>query len=160
MEQLRGSKTAVYVGMMCDDWTHMVNRDWDLKQTYAATGESRAVISNRVSYFFDWHGPSMTIDTACSSSLVAVHQGVTALRNGECGIAIAAGANLIMSPGMFIAESNLHMLSPTGSSKMWDAAADGYARGEGIAAVVLKPLSAAIRDGDNIDCIVRETAGG
>lgn len=60
---------------------------------------------------------------------------------------------------MFIAESNLHMLSPTGSSKMWDAAADGYARGEGIAAVVMKPLSAAIRDGDNIDCIIRGTAG-
>jgi acyl transferase domain-containing protein len=61
--------------------------------------------------------------------------------------------------GMFIAESNLHMLSPTGSSKMWDAAADGYARGEGIAAVVLKPLSAALRDGDHIDCIIRGTAG-
>lgn len=145
--------------MMCDDWNQLVNRDWDLMQTYAATGQSRAIISNRVSYFFDWHGPSMTIDTACSSSLVAVHQAVTALRNSECPIAIAAGANLIIAPGMFIAESNLHMLSPTGSSKMWDAAADGYARGEGIASVVLKPLSAALRDGDNIECIIRETAG-
>ncbi|EKV18449.1 Equisetin synthetase, putative [Penicillium digitatum Pd1] len=158
IEALKGSKTAVYVGMMCDDWNQLVNRDWDLMQTYAATGQSRAIISNRVSYFFDWHGPSMTIDTACSSSLVAVHQAVTALRNSECPIAIAAGANLIIAPGMFIAESNLHMLSPTGSSKMWDAAADGYARGEGIASVVLKPLSAALRDGDNIECIIRETA--
>ncbi|RAK95573.1 BcPKS5, polyketide synthase [Aspergillus ibericus CBS 121593] len=158
IENLRGSKTAVYVGMMCDDWAQIVNRDWDLAPTYAATGDSRAIVSNRVSYFFDWHGPSMTIDTACSSSLVAVHQGVTALRNGECPIAIAAGANLIMAPGMFIKESSLHMLSPTGSSKMWDAAADGYARGEGIAAVVLKPLSAALRDGDHIDCIIRGTA--
>ncbi|KAF7548816.1 hypothetical protein G7Z17_g6812 [Cylindrodendrum hubeiense] len=158
IENLRGSNTAVYVGMMCDDWAQIVNRDWDLTPTYAATGESRAIISNRVSYFFDWHGPSMTIDTACSSSLVAVHQGVTALRNGECSIAIAAGANLIVAPGIFIKESNLHMLSPTGSSKMWDAAADGYARGEGIAAVVLKPLSAALRDGDHIDCVIRGTA--
>ncbi|KAL7782699.1 BcPKS5, polyketide synthase [Trichoderma afarasin] len=158
IEGLRGSNTAVYVGMMCDDWAQIVNRDWDLAPTYAATGDSRAIISNRVSYFFDWHGPSMTIDTACSSSLVAVHQGVTALRNGECPIAIAAGANLIVAPGMFIKESSLRMLSPTGTSKMWDAAADGYARGEGIAAVVMKPLSAALRDGDHIDCVIRGTA--
>ncbi|KAL6903335.1 BcPKS5, polyketide synthase [Trichoderma evansii] len=158
IESLRGSNTAVYVGMMCDDWAQLVNRDWDLAPTYAATGDSRAIISNRVSYFFDWHGPSMTIDTACSSSLVAVHQGVTALRNGECPIAIAAGANLIVAPGMFIKESSLRMLSPTGTSKMWDAAADGYARGEGIAAVVMKPLSAALRDGDHIDCVIRGTA--
>ncbi|KAF9768361.1 Hybrid PKS-NRPS synthetase fsa1 [Fusarium sp. DS 682] len=158
IERLRGSNTAVYVGMMCDDWAQLVNRDWDLAPTYAATGDSRAIISNRVSYFFDWHGPSMTIDTACSSSLVAVHQGVTALRNGECPVAIAAGANLIVAPGMFIKESSLRMLSPTGTSKMWDAAADGYARGEGIAAIVMKPLSAALRDGDHIDCVIRGTA--
>ncbi|KAF4502344.1 Nonribosomal peptide synthetase 14 [Fusarium agapanthi] len=158
IENLRGSNTAVYVGMMCDDWAQIINRDWDLAPTYAATGDSRAIISNRVSYFFDWHGPSMTIDTACSSSLVAVHQGVTALRNGECPIAIAAGANLILAPGMFIKESSLRMLSPTGSSKMWDAAADGYARGEGIAAIVMKPLSAALRDGDQIECVIRGTA--
>ncbi|KAF4339693.1 polyketide synthase [Fusarium beomiforme] len=158
IEDLRGSNTAVYVGMMCDDWAQIINRDWDLAPTYAATGDSRAIISNRVSYFFDWHGPSMTIDTACSSSLVAVHQGVTALRNGECPIAIAAGANLILAPGMFIKESSLRMLSPTGTSKMWDAAADGYARGEGIAAIVMKPLSAALKDGDHIDCVIRGTA--
>ena len=86
---------------MCDDWAQLTNRDWDLLPTYAATGESRAIISNRLSYYFDWHGPSMTIDTACSSSLVAVHQGVTAIRNGECSVAIAAGANLILTPGKF-----------------------------------------------------------
>ncbi|PSR84131.1 hypothetical protein BD289DRAFT_453499 [Coniella lustricola] len=157
IEALRGSDTAVYVGMMCDDWAQLINRDWEATLTYAATGESRAIISNRVSYYFDWHGPSMTVDTACSSSLVAVHQGVTALRNGESKVAIAAGANLILSPGMWIAESNLHMLSPTGSSKMWDASADGYARGEGIAAVVMKKLSDALRDGDPIECIIRGT---
>ncbi|KAK4140595.1 Nonribosomal peptide synthetase-like protein [Dichotomopilus funicola] len=157
IESLRGSRAACYVGLMCDDWSQMNSRDWDLVPTYAATGTSRAVVSNRVSYFFDWHGPSMTIDTACSSSLVAVHEGVHALRRGDAPIVVAAGANLILSPGMMIAESNLHMLSPTGRSKMWDAAADGYARGEGIAAVVLKPLSAALRDGDPIHCLVRGT---
>lgn len=142
---------------MCDDWAQLTGRDWDLTPTYSATGTSRAILSNRVSYFFDWHGPSMTIDTACSSSLVAVHQAMSVLRNGESPIAVVAGTNLILSPGMWIAESNLRMLSPTGTSKMWDEAADGYARGEGVAAVILKPLSAAVRDGDPIDCIIRAT---
>lgn len=99
IEGLRGSRTAVYVGLMCDDWAQMTSRDWDIMQTYSATGVSRAIVSNRVSYFFDWHGPSVTIDTACSSSLVALHQGVAALRNGECPVAVVAGANLILAPG-------------------------------------------------------------
>ncbi|KAH7062709.1 hypothetical protein BKA63DRAFT_573005 [Paraphoma chrysanthemicola] len=157
VEDMRGSNTAVYVGLMCDDWAQITGRDWDMIPTYQATGTSRAILSNRISYFFDWHGPSMTIDTACSSSLVAVHQAVAALRSGESPMAVVAGTNLILSPGMWIAESNLRMLSPTGTSKMWDAAADGYARGEGVAAIIMKPLSSAIRDGDIIDCIVRAT---
>lgn len=99
----------------------------------------------------------MTIDTACSSSLVALHQAVQVLRDGTSQIAVAAGANLIFSPNGFIAESNLNMLSPTGKSRMWDAEADGYARGEGIAAVVMKRLSAALADGDHIECVIRET---
>ena len=101
IEGLRGSRTAVYVGLMCDDWSQMNSRDWDMVPMYSATGTSRAVLSNRVSYFFDWRGPSMTVDTACSSSLVAVHQSVASLRSGECPIAIAAGANLILAPGKF-----------------------------------------------------------
>ncbi|KAF2682692.1 hypothetical protein K458DRAFT_453848 [Lentithecium fluviatile CBS 122367] len=157
VEDTKGSNTAVYVGLMCDDWSQLTGRDWELTPTYAATGTSRAIFSNRISYFFDWHGPSMTVDTACSSSLVAVHQAVATLRSGESKMAVVAGTNLILSPGMWIAESNLRMLSPTGTSKMWDAAADGYARGEGVAAIIMKPLSAALRDGDNIDCVIRAT---
>lgn len=84
---------------MCDDWSHLSGRDWEVVHTYTATGTSRCVVSNRISYFFDWHGPSMTIDTACSSSMVCVHQAVQALRNGESRVAIAAGTNLILSPG-------------------------------------------------------------
>ena len=102
IEGLRGSSTAVYVGLMCDDWSGMLGRDWDSFPTYTATGISRSIMSNRVSYFFDWHGPSMTIDTACSSSLVAVHQAVQTLRSGESRVAIAAGANLILSPGKLV----------------------------------------------------------
>ena len=84
---------------MCDDWAQMAARDWEITHTYTATGTSRSIMSNRVSYFFDWHGPSMTIDTACSSSMVCLHHAVQALRNGESRVAIAAGTNLILSPG-------------------------------------------------------------
>ncbi|TQV94383.1 hybrid NRPS/PKS enzyme [Cordyceps javanica] len=158
IEKLRGSSTAVYVGMMCDDWTVDSFRDWEALPTYIATGTARSIMANRVSYFFDWHGPSMTIDTACSSSLVALHHAVQSLRSGEANVAIAAGTNLLLSPGMYISESNLRMLSPSGHCAMWDESADGYARGEGVASVVLKTLSHAIADGDNIECIIRETA--
>jgi hybrid polyketide synthase/nonribosomal peptide synthetase ACE1 len=99
----------------------------------------------------------MTIDTACSSSLIAVHQAVLSLRNGESNVAVAAGTNLLLGPEQYVAESKLRMLSPTGRSRMWDKDADGYARGDGIAVVILKPLSAALADGDHIECIIRET---
>ncbi|KAI1344561.1 hypothetical protein F5Y15DRAFT_411391 [Xylariaceae sp. FL0016] len=157
MESLTGSKTAVYVGVMCDDFSQIVYGDSENVPTYAATGSARSILSNRVSYFFNWHGPSMTIDTACSSSLIAVHQAVQVLRSGESPVAVAAGTNLIFGPTMFVAESNLNMLSATGRSRMWDASADGYARGEGVGSIVMKTLSAALRDGDHIECIIRET---
>lgn len=99
----------------------------------------------------------MTIDTACSSSLVAVHQAVQAIRSGTSRIAIAAGTNLLLGPEAYIAESTFHMLSPQGRSQMWDARADGYARGDGVGAVVLKRLSDAMTDGDDIECLIRET---
>lgn len=157
METLRGSDTAVYVGTMGCDYNDTIMRDLDSIPTYCGTGTSRAIISNRVSYVFDWHGPSMTIDTACSSSLIAVHQGVQALRSKESRMAVACGTQVILGPEMFIVESKLKMLSPTGRSRMWDADADGYARGEGVAALVMKRLSDAIADGDQIQCLIRET---
>ncbi|KAI0890579.1 uncharacterized protein GGS22DRAFT_194555 [Annulohypoxylon maeteangense] len=157
VEELRGSNTAVFAGQMVADYEQVMLRDTEFMATYHATGTSRALLANRVSYFFDWHGPSMTIDTACSSSLVAVHEAVQQLRSGNSRVAIAAGANLIFDPQCFIAESTLHMLSPDGRSRMWDTGANGYARGEGIAAVVLKTLDDALRDGDHIECIIRET---
>jgi hybrid polyketide synthase/nonribosomal peptide synthetase ACE1 len=99
LEKLRGSSTAVYVGQMCDDWSVMVQKDLDAIPTHTGTGVARSIMSNRISYFFDWHGPSMTIDTACSSSLIAVHEAVRVLRSGESNVAIAAGSNLILQPG-------------------------------------------------------------
>ncbi|RDL33251.1 putative hybrid nrps pks [Venustampulla echinocandica] len=157
INQMRGSTTATYVGVMSADFTDMISRDIDMFPTYFATGTARSILSNRLSYFFDWHGPSMTIDTACSSSLVAMHQAVQTLRAGDSSIAVVAGSNLVLGPEQYIAESKLQMLSPTGRSRMWDADADGYGRGEGIAAIVLKRLSQALADGDHIECIIRET---
>ncbi|KAK4146869.1 uncharacterized protein C8A04DRAFT_25448 [Dichotomopilus funicola] len=157
IDALRGSDTAVYVGTMGVDYYDTLVRDLQTLPTYFATGTNRAILSNRVSYFFDWHGPSMTIDTACSSSLIAVHQGVQALRSGESRVAVACGTQVLLNPEMYVAESKMKMLSPTGRSRMWDAGADGYARGEGVAAIVMKRLSDAIADGDAIECVIRET---
>jgi len=99
IEALRGTDTAVYVGVMGLDYEGILMRDADDIPTYTATGISRAILSNRISYFFDWHGPSLTIDTACSSSLIAVHQGVQALRTGESSLAVACGTTVILGPG-------------------------------------------------------------
>lgn len=157
MDQLRGTDTAVYVGCMTGDYVEMLLRDPLDFPKYTAPGTARSILSNRISYFYDWHGPSMTIDTACSASLVAVHEAVQALRTGMSRVACAAGTNAILGPESFIIESKLQILSPTGRSRMWDAAADGYARGEGAAALMMKKLSHAIADGDEVYCLIRET---
>jgi len=158
LNTIEGSPTGVYVGVMTSDFNDIQMRDPEMLPTYTATGLARSILSNRISYFFDLKGPSMTIDTACSSSLVALHQAVECLRNGGAAQAIVAGTTLLLDPAMYIAESKLHMLSPDSRSRMWDKDANGYARGEGCAAVILKPLSKAIEDGDDIECVIRETA--
>ena len=100
IEALSGTDTAVYVGIMCNDYAQITYADIESVPKYAATGSALSILSNRISYFFNWNGPSMTIDTACSSSLVAVHQAVQVLRSGQSKIAIAGGANLIFTPSM------------------------------------------------------------
>ncbi|KAK1975036.1 beta-ketoacyl synthase domain-containing protein [Colletotrichum cereale] len=157
IQDLEGSDTAVYVGLMTHDFETIKTQDMHHMPTYFATGVAASIASNRLSYYFDWHGPSMTIDTACSSSLVAIHHAVQQLRSGQSRVAVAAGANMIISPLSYVSESKLNMLSPTGRSRMWDAAADGYARGEGVAVVILKTLRQALSDGDHIESIIRET---
>nr|ALQ32968.1 putative polyketide synthase [Fusarium sp. NRRL 25184] len=157
MQQLRGSNTAVFVGVMFLDYQLISARGLDSLPQYHATGVAMSILANRLSYFYDWKGPSVGIDTACSSSLVALHYAVQTLRSGEAKMAVAAGSNLILVPDLFVSESSLNMLSPNGRSYMWDKDADGYTRGEGTSAVILKTLSQAIADGDDIECIIRET---
>ncbi|KAI1746169.1 beta-ketoacyl synthase domain-containing protein [Xylaria scruposa] len=158
MEELRGSDTAVYVGLMCADYEALLLRDFQSIPTYHSVGNARSTMSNRLSYFFDWRGPSVTVDTACSSSLTALHFAVQTLRAGESQVAVACGTNLLLGPENYVTESKLKMLSPDSRSRMWDADANGYARGDGVAVVVLKTLSKALKDGDNIECIIRQTA--
>ncbi|GFF56682.1 hybrid NRPS/PKS enzyme, putative [Aspergillus udagawae] len=157
LEAMNGSKTSVHVGVMNTDFSNIQLRDSEVLPTYNATGTCISILSNRLSYFFNLKGPSVTIDTACSSSLVALHQAVQGLRAGDATSAIVAGANLIFDPAMYIAESSLHMLSPDSCSRMWDKDANGYARGEGLGVLLLKPLSRAIMDGDHIEAVIRST---
>ncbi|KAL8369933.1 hypothetical protein RB595_000338 [Gaeumannomyces hyphopodioides] len=165
LASLKGSRCSVFVGVMTSDYPEIQLKDTEDLSMYTASGSSRAILANRISYFFDLRGSSVCLDTACSSSLVALHLAVQDLRGGggEGGgggmsdMAVVAGSNLIFGPDVYITESKLHMLSPTGTSKMWDESADGYARGEGAAALFLKPLSKALRDGDPVVGLVRGT---
>lgn len=119
VEGLQGSDTGCYVGLMMGEYEVSMLRDPEAIGKYHITGTARSLYSNRLSYFFDWHGPSMTIDTACSSSLIAVHQAVQLLRSRQAGLAVAAGANMILDPITHVSESKLQMLSPDGRGRMW-----------------------------------------
>lgn len=157
LDKMQGTATSVYVGCMTKDFSDIQGRDLEVINRYHGTGATMSILSNRVSYFFDLRGPSVTMDTACSSSLAALHFAVQSLRTGESSSSIVGGVNLIFDSVPYVSESKLHMLSPTSRSSMWDASADGYARGEGVSALMLKTLSQAIADGDHIECIIRET---
>ncbi|MEL7225835.1 MAG: type I polyketide synthase, partial [Cyanobacteria bacterium J06576_12] len=125
---------------------------------YLATGNAHSVVAGRLSYSLGFTGPSLVVDTACSSSLVAIHLACQSLRNQECEVALAGGVNRILAPEFSINFSKAHMLSPDGRCKTFDAAADGFGRGEGCGVVVLKRLSDAIAQGDNILALVRGAA--
>ncbi|KAF1993364.1 hypothetical protein P154DRAFT_450422 [Amniculicola lignicola CBS 123094] len=158
LEQMQNSMTSVYAGLMNHDYGDIQARDIETIPTHSGIGTHQAILSNRISYFLDIKGASMTIDTACSSSLVALHQAMHSLRSGESDMAIVVGANLLLDTTSYVSEAKLHMLSPTSRSRMWDASADGYARGEGFAAIVLKTITRATADADHVECIIRATA--
>ncbi|OKP94478.1 non-ribosomal peptide synthetase [Paenibacillus sp. P32E] len=163
LSELSGSDTGVFVGCTGTDFLDVLQSSGKAINAHSISGLSRTVIPNRVSYLFNFHGPSAVVDTACSSSLVAVHRAVAAILNGECSMAIAGGVNLILSPFAHIALSKTDMLSPDGRCRAFDQSANGYVRGEGIAAVLLKPLAQAVADGDHIHgviCASAENHGG
>ncbi|KAB8231118.1 non-reducing polyketide synthase pyr2 [Aspergillus alliaceus] len=157
LEELQGSQTGVFCGLMRHDYHHLLMADMETNPPYALAGTAGSILANRVSYFFDWHGPSITIDTACSSSLVAVHLACESLRKGECSLAVVGGSNLILSPDPYIWESKMQLLSSTNRCHMWDSSANGFACGEGVASVVLKRLTDALIHGDTVECVIRAT---
>lgn len=152
---LAGSRTGVYMGVCHWDYAELLEKTLLHVDAYLPTGIAFSIIANRVSYFFDFKGPSITNDTACAASLVSVYEAVRALQSDECELALAGGVNLCWSPNHFIAFAKGGMLSRDGRSKAFDQRADGYVRGEGGAALLLKPLGAALRDRDPIHAVIR-----
>ncbi|KAK5996188.1 Highly reducing polyketide synthase lcsB [Cladobotryum mycophilum] len=154
----RGSKIGCYVGVFSDDWRDINSKEIQPRGTSRLLGYDDLAISNRISYEFDLHGPSMTIKTGCSSSLVGLDLACDAIRKGDCTGALVCGSSLIFSPTMTLALSDQGVLSPSGICKTFDAAADGYGRGEAINAVYIKTLSQALHDGDSIRAVIRATS--
>jgi amino acid adenylation domain-containing protein len=153
-QRLRGSSTGVFIGQMNYDWM----TDFDHGDDYAGTGSAPSITSNRISFALDLAGPSMTIDTACSSSLVAVDAAVAKLRSGACRMAVAGGANLILSAAPYVMTCQARMLSVDSRCATFDSAANGIARGEGVGVMVLKRLRDAEADGDEVLAMIRGTA--
>ena len=137
---MAGSRTGVFLGVSGNEYAQLQSVCHHRANIYRATGNSLAVIANRVSFLFDFQGPSWAVDTACSSSLVAVHQGCVSLRRGECDVAVVGGVSLIVSPDITSSLNQAGMLSPTGRCQAFAAAADGFVRGEGCGVVLLKRL--------------------
>jgi acyl transferase domain-containing protein/acyl carrier protein len=157
---LANTNTGVFVGLATHDYLGMASGELTYPEieAYMAIGTSNAAAAGRISYRLGLQGPSVAVDTACSSSLVAIHQACQALRLGECDLALAGGANALLTPATMITFSHAHMLAPDGRCKTFDAAADGYVRGEGCGVIVIKRLEDAIRDGDRIRAVIRGSA--
>ena len=159
-EHLFGSKTGVFVGITTNDYARLLTPDGDLSQidSYFLAGNPLNAAAGRLSYTLGLRGPSLAIDTACSSSLVTVHSACQSLRNRECDLALAGGVNLILSPENTVALCRARMMAADGRCKTFDAAADGFVRGEGCGIIVLKRLSDAIAAKDRILALIKGSA--
>ena len=156
-ERLRGSKTGVFIGIGTHDYSIML---WQqpVNDPYATTGTGNCIAANRLSYLFDFKGPSLAVDTACSSSLVAVHLACQSIWTGESEMAVAGGVNVLLLPTVTAGFSKGGFMSGSGRCKSFDATADGYVRSEGAGVVVLKPLAQAQADGDPIYAVIKGSA--
>ncbi|OJZ73802.1 polyketide synthase [Mycobacterium paraffinicum] len=156
---LRGGSVGVYVGVSNNDYSFLAVSDPTVAHPYAITGTATSIIANRVSYFYDFRGPSVAVDTACSSSLVAIHQAVQGLRNGEADVAVAGGVNALITPVVTLGFDEIgQVLSPDGRIKSFSSDADGYTRSEGGGMLVLKRVDDARRDGDQILAVIAGSA--
>jgi acyl transferase domain-containing protein len=160
VDRLSGSSTGVFVGLCNNDYSylHMLSEAGSRPDTYSATGSALSIASGRISYLLGLQGPCMTVDTACSASLLTVHLACQSLRQRECDLALAGGVNAILLPEGTVSGCQLRALAPDGKCKTFDAAANGYVRSEGCGVVVLKRLSDALADEDDILAIIRGSA--
>ena len=159
---LKGAPVGVFIGTSTNDYQLLAAMGLDDgahdTAAYALTGTSTSIVANRVSYFFDFHGPSVAMDTACSSSLVAVHQAVRSLRSGESDVALAGGVNMIITPAATLGFDSIGAQAKDGHIKAFSADADGMIRAEGGGLFVLKRMADARRDGDTVLAVVAGSA--
>jgi 1-acyl-sn-glycerol-3-phosphate acyltransferase len=155
-DRIAGTRTGVFVGYSAHDYSSMQMYPFNrhLIDSHSMTGGASSIAANRISYMLDLRGPSFIVDTACSSALTAVHLAMRSLRNGECDLALAGGAQLNLTPEISIGFCKASMISPDGRCHAFDARANGYVRGEGGGLVLLKPLDAALADGDRIYAVL------
>ena len=157
-DKLNQSETGVFIGASGSDYSKLMQEELVEVDAYCATGNSMAILANRISYFFDFSGPSIQLDTACSSSLTAVHSAIQSIRLGECQQALVGGVHLICHPANSLAYHNAGMLSPDGQCKTFDATANGYVRSEGAVMLFLKPLSLALKNSDTVHALLKGSA--
>ncbi|KAK9800099.1 hypothetical protein SCARD494_01892 [Seiridium cardinale] len=157
IEKLAGSNTSMYTGTFNKDYHEIQTKDAEVLPQSFLAGTGTAMLSNRISHFFDLQGPSMSIDTGCSAGLVAMHQGCQSIRLGESDVSIVGAASTLLSQDAFISASTIGAIGAEGKCYSWDTRASGYGRGEGVASLILKSVNAALRDGDNIHAIIKDT---
>lgn len=153
-----GSDTAIFVGISTRDYGDLQDRRPSMSSPYDMSGAAACNAANRISYFFDFRGPSAALDTACSSSLFALHEACEALRSGRSRLALAGGVNVLLKPLGFAAASRASMLSRTGRCHPFSAMADGFVRAEGAGVFLLKPLADALESGDRIHAVIAGSA--
>jgi 3-oxoacyl-(acyl-carrier-protein) synthase/acyl carrier protein len=158
MSELAGTRTGLFVGASTSDYAEIVRGSGAPMEAQMLTGLAHSVLANRISFLFDLRGPSEPIDTACSSALIALHRAAQAVAAGDCDQAIAGGVNALLAPSAYVSFVKAGMLSPDGRCKTFDRRANGYVRGEGAGAVLLKRLSHARRDGNPIYALIRGSA--
>ncbi|KAK1147595.1 Type I Iterative Polyketide synthase (PKS) [Aspergillus melleus] len=157
MEKANGTKTAVYTGSMTNDYSHMAHRDPENMPKHTSIGTTSSMVANRVSWFFNLHGPCVNLDSACSSSLMAFDMACTSLRTKDSDMALIAGVSAILGAEAIMSLMNMSFLSPDGRSYSFDSRANGYGRGEGCGVVLVKRLADAVRDGNVIRAVIRST---